>query len=244
VRREEDRDAQIEAHLPLVKRIFSRLRIGLPAYASKQLEEELLSAGALGLVQAWERYDGREGTAFATFASHRIRGAMLDELRRQDWLSKQARARLKEIQRAYSQLEQRLGRPASEEEAAAQLGMSVEKLREDFVELGPATLVFLEGLEGEKKDGEAGGAWADFIADPASCPADEASEKRQVVERLQGAIGRLPENERMVLRLLLDKELGQMEIAEVMGLTPSRVSQIYSQAVARLQGALLPLFER
>lgn len=235
-----DREAFLEANLPLVKRVYARLRIGLPSRIAEQLEDDLLSAGAIGLIQAYEKYDHRPGTVFSSFATHRIRGAMLDELRRQDWLSKQARLRLKEIQRAYAFLEQTLGRPASDEEVAARLKVDVEKLREEFVEIGPATLVFLEGLGGDQN----GADWKNFIADPDACSPEQALEKLRILENLKEAVGRLPQVEANVLRMLLDEELGQMEIAEVLGVTPSRVSQIYSKAVARLQGSLLPLFER
>ena len=240
MKNEHDREAFLEANLPLVKRVFARLRIGLPARVAEQLEDDLLSAGAIGLIQAYEKYDQRPGTAFASFATHRIRGAMLDELRRQDWLSKQARVRLKEIQRAYGTLEQTLGRSANDDEVAALLKIDVERLREEFVEIGPATLVFLEGLGGAQN----GADWKNFIADPDACSPDQAAEKSQILERLKEAVARLPQAEANVLKLLLDEELGQMEIAEVLGVTPSRVSQIYSKAVARLQGSLLPLFER
>ena len=238
MKNDQDREAFLEANLPLVKRVFSRLRIGLPSRIAEQLEDDLLSAGAIGLIQAYEKYDQRPGTAFASFASHRIRGAMLDELRRQDWLSKQSRQRLKEIQRAYAKVEQALGRPASDEEVARALNVDVEKLRSEFVEIGPATLVFLEGLGGEASD------WENFIADPENGSPEMSAEKRQIFECLKEAVGRLPAAEARVLELLLDEELGQMEIAEVLGVSPSRVSQIYSKAVARLQSSLLPLFER
>lgn len=242
MKNDHDREVFLEENLPLVKRVFSRLRIGLPTRIAEQLEDDLLSAGAIGLIQAYEKYDSRPNTAFASFATHRIRGAMLDELRRQDWLSKQARLRLKEIQRAYAFLEQTLGRPASDEEVAVRLKVDVEKLREEFVEIGPATLVFLEGLGGDQNGASAD--WKSFIADPDGCSPEQALEKRQILENLKKAVGRLPQAEANVLRLLLEEELGQMEIAEVLGVTPSRVSQIYSKAVARLQGSLLPLFER
>lgn len=231
-----DRDAFLEAHLPLVKRVYARLKIGLPPQAARQLEDDLLSAGALGLIQAYEKYDARGGNSFDSFAYHRIRGAMLDELRRQDWLSKQARHRLKEIQRAWSACEQRLGRSAGDDEVAAELGVSAERLREEYVEIGPATLVFLEGLGNEAGD------WKSFIADPSSASPEELNSRSQLVEKLGQAIGQLPEQERTVLSLLVEDELGQSEIAEVLGISPSRVSQIYSKAVVRLQAALRPHF--
>jgi RNA polymerase sigma factor for flagellar operon FliA len=230
------RDRLIEEHLPLVRRVFSRLRIGLPPHAQRQLEDDLLSAGAIGLIQAVDRYDSSKGAVFASFASYRIRGAMLDELRRQDFLSKQSRQRLKEIQRAWRESEQAQGRPAADEEVAARLGISAETLREELVTLGPSTLVFLDGL------GAKPGDWKQFIPDPSSQNAEEIQSRREIQDRLTEMIGRLPEQERQVLRLLLIDELGQMEIAEVLGLSAARISQIYAKAVLRLQGWILPLF--
>ncbi len=233
------RAALIEAHLPLVKRVFSRLRIGLPPRAATNLEDDLLSAGTLGLIQAFDKYRENDGAAFATFATHRVRGAMLDELRRQDWLSKQSRQRLKQIQRAHHELEQAQGRPATDDEVADKLKLSVEDLRQAYVDVGPSTLVFLEGLgaEGESSD------WREFIADRNAQTPEELAHKHEVLDRLTVAVGRLPEQERLVLTLLLTEDLGQAEIAEVMGVTASRVSQIYAKAVLRLQATMLPLFE-
>lgn len=233
---DESRDRLIEEHLPLVRRVFSRLRIGLPPHAQRQLEDDLLSAGAIGLIQAVDRYDSSKGANFSSFASYRIRGAMLDELRRQDFLSKQSRQRLKEIQRAWRESEQAQGRPAADEEVAARLGISAESLREELVTLGPSTLVFLEGL------GANPGDWKQFIPDPSSQNAEDIQSRREIQERLTEMIGRLPEQERQVLRLLLLDELGQMEIAEVLGLSAARISQIYAKAVLRLQSWILPLF--
>jgi RNA polymerase sigma factor for flagellar operon FliA len=232
-----DREAFLEAHLPLVKRVYSRLKVGLPPQAAERLEDDLLGAGAIGLIQAYERYDQRQSTSFESFAAWRIRGAMLDELRRQDWLSKQCRRRLKEIQRAWAECEQALGHHAGDEAVAAKLGISAERLREEYVEIGPATLVFLEGLAGEDGD------WKSFIADPRSSSPEEIQQRRQLAERLGRSVEALPAQERTVLTLLLEDELGQSEIAQVMGVSPSRVSQIYARAVLKLQASLLPLFK-
>jgi RNA polymerase sigma factor for flagellar operon FliA len=231
------RDAFLEAQLPLVKRVFARLKIGLPGPVAERLEDDLLGAGALGLIQAYESYQARDGVNFESFAYWRIRGAMLDELRRQDWLSKQCRHRLKEIQRAWALCEQELGHAATDEDVAKKLGVDAARLREEYVEIGPATLVFLEGL------GEGEGDWKSFIPDPSSADPEQMSLRRQAVEKLAKALAGLPEQEHRVMALLLEDELGQSEIAEVLQLSPSRVSQIHTRAVLRLQAQLRPLFE-
>lgn len=140
------REELLQFYVPLVQRVLSRLKIGLGAGVSARLGDDLRNAGVIGLIEAFERFSENEGVKFETFAFHRVRGAMLDELRRQDWLSKGCRRRLKEFQRAYQELEQKLGRRAEEEEVAAHLKISVEAFRQELLEVGPATLVFLDGL--------------------------------------------------------------------------------------------------
>jgi RNA polymerase sigma factor for flagellar operon FliA len=234
-----DREALLVAYLPLVQRIYARLRIGLSRDVSESLGEDLKHAGVVGLMEAFDHFSRREAS-FATFASYRIRGAMLDELRRQDWLSKGCRHRLKEIREATRQAEQRLGRPATEEEMAASLKVSVERLREDLLDIGPATLIFLDGLK--SPDGTAPARVADRMPDPRAPSPEAGPERAELSRALAAQIEKLPESERRVLTLLIDKELGQKEIAEVLGLSRSRVSQLYASAVIRLQAGLAPLF--
>jgi RNA polymerase sigma factor for flagellar operon FliA len=241
-RDEASREAILEAYLPLVQRLFSRVRIGLARDVGDSLGEDLKHAGVIGLMEAFDHYHEGRDASFSTFATYRIRGAMLDELRRQDWLSKGCRHRLKEIQKACALAEQALGRAASEEEIARQLKISPEQLREELMDVGPATLLFLDGLK--NPDGSLEGTrGADRLPDKAAVSPDEPSQRQELASALAGQIERLPEQERRVLTLLVHDELGQKEISEVLGLSRSRVSQIYARAVIRLQAALLPLFE-
>ena len=233
------RDAALEAHLPLVKRAWARLRVGLPSGTSRQLDDDLCQAGVVGLIQALDGYQGDRGASFETYATIRIRGAMLDELRRQDWLSKGSRRRLKEIQRVVRALEQRLGRSASETEISGELGISVEDLGREYTQLGPATLVFLEGLG----PAEGGLPWAELVADPRAAAPDLAPLLRDLQGHLAKAITGLPDAEHRVLDLLVYDGLGHKEVALAMGLSPSRISQLYASAVIRLQSRLLPLFD-
>jgi RNA polymerase sigma factor FliA len=231
------REALLEGYIGLVKLVYARLKIGLPLQAVEKIGDDLINAGVIGLIQAFEKFDPRLGNKFATFASHRIRGAMLDELRSQDWISKQRRHLVKELQKAYRIVEQKLGRSATDEEIADHLGKNVEEFRKDLLETGPATLVFLDGLQGSEKKSN----WNEFLASPEATP-EQQVQKKQMISRLACGIEGLPDTEKKVLKLFVYDELGQKEIAEAMGVTPSRVSQLYSKAVLRLQGALCHQF--
>jgi RNA polymerase sigma factor for flagellar operon FliA len=230
---EPQKEALLLAYLPLIQRVYARLRIGLAGVDSRAVGEDLKSSGVLGLMEAFRHFDEGQGTSFSTYATHRIRGAMLDELRRQDWLSKGCRRRFKEIQKAYATVQQKLGRNAGEAEVAVELGLTVERLREELIAIGPATLVFLDGLG--PGDGEGG---AGRLADPKALNPEDESARLELVQKLARLIPRLPENERRVLTLFVYERLGQKEIAASLGVTPSRVSQIYAQAVLRLQAGL------
>src|SRR5580692_8017041 len=137
----DDRAADFEQWLPLVKRVWARIKVSLPPSA-ESLADDLLQCGAMGLMQALESWDQTRGVPFEAWARLRIRGAMLDELRRQDYLSKDCRRRWKALQKAVAELEQRLQRACSEEELAVHLGLSIEALREELLENSPATMVF------------------------------------------------------------------------------------------------------
>jgi RNA polymerase sigma factor for flagellar operon FliA len=230
------REACLEAWAPLVKRVWSRFRVSLPP-AADGIAEDLVQVGCIGLIHALDGFDPKAGASFETYARLRIKGAMLDELRRMDWLSKQSRQRWKSLQRASAELAQRLGRPASEQELAAQCGLDIEGLREQLLECAPATLVFLDAL---KPDG--GGPWHDRVPDPKAAAPDQAPLAQDLRAALAQAIGELPTQERQLLVLLLQEELGHKEAAHVFGVSPARVSQIYAKAVLHLQARLAPLF--
>jgi RNA polymerase sigma factor for flagellar operon FliA len=158
---------------------------------------------------------------------------MLDELRRQDTLSKEVRRRWKGLQRAVGELEQRLQRACTEEELARHLGIKLEALHELLLENSPATMVFLDGLEQEGKL-----PLHERLADPGAKAADAGALNSELKAALALAIGSLPQQERTLLALLLDQDLGQKEAALVLGVTPGRISQIYAKAILHLQAAL------
>jgi RNA polymerase sigma factor for flagellar operon FliA len=237
----ERRDAQSKddcllAWLPVVKRVWARLKVSLPPSADA-LADDLLQCGSMGLLQALESWDPGRGVPFEAWARLRIRGAMLDELRRQDTLSKECRRRWKALQKSLGELEQRLQRACTEEEWADFLGISLEALREDLLENSPGSMVFLDCLE---EDGRS--PLRERLADPSAGPADAAVLKAEVKEALASAIGRLPAQEHRLLVLLLNQDLGHKEAALVLGVSPGRVSQIYAKAILHLQAALAVKF--
>jgi RNA polymerase sigma factor FliA len=237
----EHRDARSQedcllAWLPVVKRVWARLKVSLPPSADS-LADDLLQCGSMGLLQALESWDPGRGVPFEAWARLRIRGAMLDELRRQDTLSKECRRRWKVLQKGLGELEQRLQRACTEEEWAAHLGLGVEALRDQLLENSPGSMVFLDFME---QDGNT--PLRERLADPSADPADSGILKAEVKDALAEAIGRLPTQERSLLILLLDQDLGHKEAALVLGVSPGRVSQIYAKAILHLQAALAVKF--
>jgi RNA polymerase sigma factor for flagellar operon FliA len=231
-RDEASREACLLAWLGLVKRVWQRLRVSLPP-AADQVADDLMQCGVMGLMQAVESYQPQGGAGFETWAKLRVRGAMLDELRRMDWISKERRRRWKQLQRSVQELQQRLQRACSERELAAHLGLSVEALRESLQENAPGSIIFLDALQDEM-----GLSLHERLADARQAGPDRASLDRELSARLAGAIQALAEQERTLLALILEEELGHKEAAAVMGVSPGRVSQIYAKAVLHLQAAL------
>lgn len=223
------RDSLIIDHLPKVKYIADRIATKLPP--SIELED-LYGAGVIGLIDAVERFDESRGVAFTTFAEMRVRGAILDNLRSLDWASRSTRKRAKEVQAAYDRLEQETGNPPTEESVSEYLKISVAELRIALQEIRGLKITNLDEC-----DKETGISLAEIIADKAATQLD-AIERAEQQRLLSDAIGRLPERERMVIALYYVEELTMKEVAEVLGVTESRVSQLKSQAAARLRAAM------
>jgi len=226
-----DREAATRRYAPLVRRIAHHLLARLPA--SVELDD-LLQAGMVGLMEALARYEDVHGVQFETYAAQRIRGAMLDGLRAQDWMPRGVRRAQRRIDAAVQALEHRLGRPPAESEIARELGLSLEAYRDLLQEARGAQVLFYEDFV----EADAG---SEFIAraapDPAPDPLERLRDKR-FRAALVAAIERLPEREKAVMGMYYEQEMNLREIAEVLGVTESRVCQIHSQAVARLRAAL------
>ncbi len=217
---------------PLVRRMAHHLVAKLPS--SVQVDD-IIQAGMMGLMDAASRYETSHGTQFETFATPRIRGAMLDELRANDWMPRGVRRVQKRIQGAMSALEQRFGRAATESEIARELGVTIEAYHEMLGEARGAQLFYYD----EFSDDEGGESYAarTIASGPEDDPLARLADKR-FRQSLMGAIGKLPEREKNLMGLYYERDLNFREIAAVFGVTESRICQLHSQAVARLRAML------
>ena len=228
-----ERDQLIEAHLPLVKYLACRVAAKLPSHVSV---EDLVSAGVIGLIDAAEKFDGGREVQFKTYAEIRIRGAMLDSLRRSDWAPRRLRRSERAIEEAYGVLAGRLKRAATDEEVAAHLGIPLADFHQLLSELegvGVGGFVSLSSTS----DGEAQDLLQYLPCAPEADPG-YAFERREAEARLAAAIDQLPLKERRVIALYYHEELTMKEIGQVLGITESRVCQLHSKAVLRLRGSL------
>ena len=211
-------DELVREYLSLVKKIGLHLTARLPD--SIELDD-LLQVGVIGLIQAGATYDPSRGASFATYAGIRIKGAMLDEVRRTDWMPRSVQQNMKRVGEAINHLEARHGRSVSDTEVAEELGLTVEEYHEQTRELSYCRLGSLDDSPMEVQSDE---------PDPLS-ELEEGDTRSQLIE----AMKTLPEREAMMMSLYYVDELNLKEIGEVMGVSESRVSQIHGQALARLR---------
>ena len=225
-----DKNQLVTQYAPLVKRIAYHLMAKLPA--SVQVED-IIQNGMLGLLDAIGRYEEGLGAQFETYAVQRIRGAMLDGLRENDWLPRSLRREMRRIEGAIHQLEQQNGRQPTEKELAEALAMSLAEYQKMLQEARGYQLVYFEDFSGDDED--------DFLdrnivgtgMDPL-----EMLEDKAMREGLVRAIEDLPEREKMVMGLYYEEDLNLREIGEVLGVSESRVCQLHSQAIARLRSKI------
>ena len=222
-----NRDAMFHQHMPLVRRIAHHMIAKLPPNVEL---DDLIQVGLIGLTDALTRYEVTQGVQFETFASQRIRGAMLDELRGGDWMSRGARKSQKDIEQAMHRVEQRLGRSPLESEIAAELGMQLDEYQSLLGKVRGTQLVYLEDMGGsdEGEEGFLDRHAADEDADPMAVLRDQ-----RLRAALVAAIKLLPEREQHIMGMYYEHDMNLKEIAAVLGVTESRVSQLHSQAIAR-----------
>lgn len=220
----------IQRYAHLVSITAGRLFGPLPAGVER---DDLIGAGVLGLVKAVDQFDPERGIKFETYAITLIRGAILEMLRGDDWVPRLIRDQQKQLKAAYMRLEARLGRPATEEEIAEELGISTEKLDKLLTNIGRSTLLSLDDL----RLGSEQQRLADLLPADAPGPLESVS-LRERRRALAEAIDKLPERERTVVALYYHEGLTFKEIGQVLSVSESRAYQLHAQAVTRLRGYL------
>ena len=227
-----DRNALIKQYQPLVRRLAHHMMAKLPASVEV---DDLIQVGLIGLADALTRYEASQGVQFETFATQRIRGAMLDELRENDWMSRGSRKSQKEIETALRKLEHRLGRTPVESEIAAELGLELADYQSLLSKVRGTQLVYLEDMSGRSEDDDSflDRHVADEKADPLSMLRDQ-----RLREALVAAIKLLPEREQYIMSMYYEQDMNLKEIAAVLDVTESRVCQLHSQSIARLRAKM------
>lgn len=226
-----DKEDLVRQHAPLVKRLAFQLMTKLPA--SVQVDD-LVQNGMIGLLDALNRFEEGMGAQFETYAAQRIRGAMLDGLRDNDWVPRGVRREMRRVEVAIHKLEHEHGRPPSEGELALALGLAIGDYQKLLQEARGHQLVYLEDLAGDQEESYLDRSCAGpALADPAAL-LEDVDAKRVLVAGIEA----LPEREKTVMALYYDEELNLKEIGEVLGVTESRVCQLHSQAIARLRVAM------
>ena len=218
-----------------------RLSDRLPPDASMQYDD-LVSCGAIGLLEAFDRYDDERGIQFSTFAEYRIRGAMLDALRQGDTFTRRRRQLAKRVAYAQSELKRELGREPTPEECADALGMDLEEYWKAVDKVQPVNLVSIDAQQDD--EGEDSRSLLDVLVTGSVDEADRQLLGQEVRQHLREAIKGLPERHRHCVLMYYGKDMSLAEIAEVYGVTPSRISQILSDGRKRLRKAIEHVVDR
>jgi RNA polymerase sigma factor for flagellar operon FliA len=229
------RERLVVAYSPLVKYVAGRMASGLPSHVE---EADLISYGLVGLINAIERFELEREIKFETYAITRIKGAIIDELRSQDWVPRSVRARAREIERVHQKLEHRFQRAPTDEEMAGELEMSVEDFQDAILQISNSSIAALDELwtVGDSSGDQV--SLLDTLADDRSPDPSAALDQTDLRDRVAESISRLPEREKLVIALYYYENLTLREIGEVLGVTESRVSQLHTKAVLRLRSRL------
>lgn len=225
----------VQQYIPLVKTIVGRLAMTLPTHVDF---EELQSVGVVGLLHAIRNFDPQNGASFETFARFRIRGAVIDELRKMDWASRTVREKARRIQTAMMELERRDPRKVpGDAQVAAELKISLEEYQRWLDEVRPTTFVCLDTAPHDHEGGESR-APSETISDPAQETPMDIAARRELAGFIGDRIKKLPELQRKVLSLYYYEGLRLREIAEAFGVTESRICQIHAQAILSIRSYL------
>ena len=222
------RDAMISQYSPLVRKLAHHMIAKLPPSVEV---DDLIQVGMIGLADALSRYEASQGVQFETFATQRIRGAMLDELRGNDYLSRGTRKQQRSIESAVHKLEQRMGRAPVESEIAREMGISLLEYQELLGKVRGTQLVYLEDMSGDDGDQD---VLDRHVGDESFDPLAQLQDHR-MREALVAGIKVLPEREQYVMSMYYEHDMNLKEIAAVLKVTESRVCQLHSQSIARLR---------
>ncbi|MDD2808702.1 RNA polymerase sigma factor FliA [Rhodoferax sp.] len=227
-----DRNALIRQYQPLVRKLAHHMMAKLPANVQV---DDLIQVGLMGLSEALSRFEATQGVQFETFATQRIRGAMLDELRENDWASRGTRKSQKDIEEAMRKLEHRLGRSPIESEIAKELGVSLVEYQSLLNKVRGTQLVYLEDMthNPDEEDSFLDRHLGDTQADPLNMLSDQ-----RMRTALVAAIKNLPEREQYIMSMYYEEDMNLKEIAAVLDVTESRVCQLHSQSIARLRAKM------
>lgn len=228
-------------HTPLIRYIVNRIAVRLPSHIDL---DDLHNTGVIGLMDAIEKYDPEKNCKFKTYAEFRIKGAILDQLRSLDWVPRSVRQKGRRLERAYGEVEQRLGRSANEDEVADSLGLELDKFHVLINQVKGISLVNLEEIRGTNSDGDRSGTFADIIEDVQSENPFASLKHMETKHVISDTIGSLPEKERLVISLYYYEDLNMKEIGTILGITESRVCQIHTKAVMRLRSKLKGMVDR
>ena len=232
------REDQLEDYLPLVKYIAGRLAIGLPRSVEM---DDLINAGVVGLIEAYHNFDASKGVKIETYASLRIRGSILDELRSMDWVPRSTRARSREIERVIARLENEMGRTPTEAELADGLGVELNDYYRMIEDVSSTSLLSLDGLT-YGADDDKPVPLVDTLRSTDQPGPLMNLEREEMRDLLADSLGQLTEQERLVVALYYYEELTLKEIGQVLELSESRVSQLHTKAVLGLRTKLRKRF--
>lgn len=229
----DDRSLLIRENMPLVELVVQRMVPQVPSFMTK---EDMISAAMVGLVDAANKFDPAKGVKFKTFAEYRVRGAILDEMRKLDWFSRSMRDKQNHLTQTMLRLERTLGRSPDEEEMAADMGLTLDGYRDLLAEVSHLGCVSLHETLDHTEEGRSFLDSLEDIGGPA--PAD-LIEKEEMTRLMAEILEELSEKERLVIALYYYEELTQKEIAEVLGVSEGRISQLHSQALLKLRVKLI-----
>ena len=229
------RERLVLAYSPLVKYVAGRMASGLPAHVE---EGDLISYGLLGLISAVKRYDPGRQIKFETFAITRIKGSIIDELRSLDWVPRSVRAKAREIEKVNSSLAHKLHRAPTDTEMAKALETTVDQFQASLTQISNSSVVALDELWSLSDASGDQVSLLDTIQDPNAIDPAHAMDASERKDRLADAIERLPDREKLVVALYYYENLTLREIGDVLGVTESRVSQLHTKAILRLNSRL------